>query len=308
MSQVRSRNSRRAVVAPTLAVALGMLVLLQSTPTCAPQGGLLSLGDGGSVGTDFSGYEAGRILTAEELQQLVDHADSDRYLVVFLGAVPRNPGGQNVVQGPPGPIGPVGATGPAGPTGPIGPPGPQGPPGPGAPLLVGEVRMFAGPLSAVPAGWLPCDGRSLDRAAYAQLYAVIGDRYGRGNGPTFNLPDFRDRSPMGATADAAAGPPTTTVTNGETPTSTGGQATRALTVEELPAHVHDLGHSHDITTGVSGAGPDYGLYEGPLSVGLPTPTSQPMPTQSGSTGHGLPFEVLDPYFAIHFIIFTGNIP
>ncbi|TWT45924.1 Phage Tail Collar Domain protein [Phycisphaerae bacterium RAS1] len=306
MSQGNSRKIRRAVAAPTLALALGMLVLLQATPTCVPQDGMLSTGNSPGA-NELAGYEAGRVLTAEELQQLVDNANSDRYLVVFLGAVPRGQDGQGVIQGPPGPLGPIGPPGPVGGTGPAGPPGPPGPPGPVSAMLVGEVRLWAGQLANIPIGWLPCDGRPVSRATFDKLFATIGERFGRGDATsTFNLPDFRDRSPMGASTDVAAGPPATTVAG--SPTPSGGWPTHTMTPEELPAHVHDLAHTHDIITGISGSGPDYGLLEGSLSVGVPSPTSQPLPSQTGSTGGGLPFDVLDPYFAIHFIIFTGNIP
>ncbi|MEM7046998.1 MAG: tail fiber protein [Pseudomonadota bacterium] len=43
-----------------------------------------------------------------------------------------------------------------------------------------------------PAGWLSCDGATISRTAYAELFAVIGTTYGRGNGSTtFTLPDLR---------------------------------------------------------------------------------------------------------------------
>jgi microcystin-dependent protein len=42
-----------------------------------------------------------------------------------------------------------------------------------------------------PAGYLYCDGRAISRIAYADLFAVIGTKYGVGDGSsTFNLPNF----------------------------------------------------------------------------------------------------------------------
>lgn len=39
---------------------------------------------------------------------------------------------------------------------------------------------------------LPCDGRAVSRAEYAELFAVIGTAYGDGDGKeTFNVPDWR---------------------------------------------------------------------------------------------------------------------
>lgn len=40
--------------------------------------------------------------------------------------------------------------------------------------------------------WLKCDGRAVSRDSYAKLFALIGTKFGSGNGSTtFNLPDYR---------------------------------------------------------------------------------------------------------------------
>lgn len=50
-----------------------------------------------------------------------------------------------------------------------------------------------------PEGWLIRNGAAISRSAYAELFAVIGTTFGAGNGSTtFNLPDDRDRMPIGA--------------------------------------------------------------------------------------------------------------
>lgn len=57
---------------------------------------------------------------------------------------------------------------------------------------VGVVQAFAG--ATTPQGWLLCDGSAISRTDYAELYAVIGDTYGAGNGSTtFNLPNLVDK-------------------------------------------------------------------------------------------------------------------
>lgn len=76
------------------------------------------------------------------------------------------------------------------------------------PVLVGEVRDYAGPLPA-PAGWLAPDGSAVSRSTYVLLFTVIGTNFGVGDGSTtFNLPDLRGRAPfapdnMGTPAGAA---------------------------------------------------------------------------------------------------------
>lgn len=59
-------------------------------------------------------------------------------------------------------------------------------------IPTGVVQAFAG--STTPQGWLLCDGSAVSRTDYADLYAVIGDTYGAGDGSTtFNLPNLVDK-------------------------------------------------------------------------------------------------------------------
>jgi microcystin-dependent protein len=57
-------------------------------------------------------------------------------------------------------------------------------------IPVGTLLDFAGTVA--PAGYLVCDGASIDTTTYAALFAVIGYAYG-GAGANFNVPDFRGR-------------------------------------------------------------------------------------------------------------------
>lgn len=66
----------------------------------------------------------------------------------------------------------------------------------------GMVQMYAG--DTAPAGWLMCDGSAVSRTTYPALFAVIGTKYGEGDGSTtFNLPNMRDRVPQGSGARTA---------------------------------------------------------------------------------------------------------
>jgi microcystin-dependent protein len=61
----------------------------------------------------------------------------------------------------------------------------------------GGILPYAG--SAAPANFLLCDGSAVSRTTYATLFGVISTTFGVGNGSTtFNLPDLRNRVPMGA--------------------------------------------------------------------------------------------------------------
>lgn len=62
--------------------------------------------------------------------------------------------------------------------------------------LIGEVKTWPG--DAEPAGFMFCRGQALSRATYAALWAVLGTKFGGGDGSTtFNLPALQGRSPMG---------------------------------------------------------------------------------------------------------------
>jgi microcystin-dependent protein len=57
---------------------------------------------------------------------------------------------------------------------------------------IGAVIAF--PFITEPAGFLYCDGRTVSRTTYAELYSSIGISHGIGDGSTtFNLPDYRGR-------------------------------------------------------------------------------------------------------------------
>lgn len=95
-------------------------------------------------------------------------------------------------------------------------------------------------------GWLLCDGRAVSRTDYADLFAVIGEKFGRGDGSTtFNLPDARGRTPIMQGQGAG-------LTNREQGQQLGAE-NKTLSVQELPEHKHtinDPGHRHSTIPGV----------------------------------------------------------
>ena len=86
--------------------------------------------------------------------------------------------------------------------------------------------------ATAPSGYLICNGAAVSRTTYAALFAVIGTTFGAGDGSsTFNLPDYRDRMPIGAgtTYNAA---------------STGGSKDAVVVSHTHTATVTDPGHTH----------------------------------------------------------------
>ena len=69
---------------------------------------------------------------------------------------------------------------------------------------IGTIIDYAG--STLPDGYLECDGSAVSRTTYASLFAAIGTTWGTGDGSTtFNLPDLRGRTAIGAGTGTAGG-------------------------------------------------------------------------------------------------------
>jgi len=66
-------------------------------------------------------------------------------------------------------------------------------------MPTGSVITWVGSPSAPPTGWLLCDGAAVSRSTYSSLFAITSTYFGIGDGSTtFNLPDFRGLSLVGA--------------------------------------------------------------------------------------------------------------
>lgn len=108
-------------------------------------------------------------------------------------------------------------------------------------IPVGIIQMFAG--STAPNGWLVCDGSTVSRSAYSDLFKIIGTTYGAGNSnTTFTLPDMRGRFAMGAGTGTGLNSSGSGAISGSSQTArTVGQwlgETHLLTTAELASHSH----------------------------------------------------------------------
>lgn len=98
-------------------------------------------------------------------------------------------------------------------------------------LPAGVMMMFAG--TAIPTGWLACDGSVVSQSTYAALFAVIGtafDTGGEGAG-NFRLPDLTRRTAVGAGGIGTA-------VLGNVVGNSGGAESVTLAVSEIPSHNH----------------------------------------------------------------------
>ena len=162
-------------------------------------------------------------------------------------------------------------------------------------LPVGSIQAFAG--ANAPAGWLLCDGSTVSRGNYPDLYNTIGNTYGSGDGSTtFNLPDLRGRMPIGPNSDSTAANTATRSVGAK------GGDTRMQTHTHIQnAHGHTLGGGQPFGTNYgpnAGGIATFGLavafvnsntYQGPYSATNNTATNQN--AGSGSSENMPPFLV-----------------
>ena len=113
----------------------------------------------------------------------------------------------------------------------------------GAPL--GGVLMWVGTTANIPTGYAVANGASLSTSTYADLFNIIGYRYG-GAGASFSLPDFTSRVPFGITG-APTVPSTVTTnaasavdahTHGINSSFTAGGVNSSFTAGNAASHVH----------------------------------------------------------------------
>lgn len=151
-----------------------------------------------------------------------------------------------------------------------------------APAVTGFLpgMMVDWPTSTAPSGWLLCDGSGVNRVTYADLFAVTGTTYGSGNGSTtFNVPDFRGRSRVGAGTGSGLTP--------RALGATGGEELHVLVTGELAQHTHgvtDPTHTH--TFPVYDAALDIGSAANHSAVGNSSQTfgAKTVTTAASATG------------------------
>lgn len=155
----------------------------------------------------------------------------------------------------------------------------------GQSVATGTSLVWNGNLGNIPSGFLLEDGSAISRVDWSDLFAIIGVKFGAGDGfSTFNLPNRISRFTYGSTI---AGP--------------GGGADQVeLTVDNLPAHSHgvtDPGHAHTQrvkNVGADGvAGSRGGNVANDTSIG--TTDNSPTGITIDNTGGGTPVPILPPY-------------
>lgn len=159
--------------------------------------------------------------------------------------------------------------------------------------------------AALPDGWLYAEGQTVSKTTYPDLFAALGYAVG-GSGDSFQVPDLRDKIPIGAGTLAEMG-------------AAAGSLEKTLTVAQLPAHNHgvtEATHVHaagsivaTTPTGITTGGSSDALLRAASNNGadLDIPVSGNSAASqtnltTNSAGGGEPVNVLPPVFGLRAII------
>lgn len=156
--------------------------------------------------------------------------------------------------------------------------------------FIGMIVQFGGNFA--PRGWALCDGQLLSINSHSALFSILGTTYGGDGRSTFGLPDLRGRVAM----HAGTGP-------GLTPRDLGrksGAETVTLTTNQMPNHNHQLNVLNGLATSPNGQN-EY-LAQADIYTPKGTPLVQMNNGAVSHTGNGQPFQIVQPFQVVNFII------
>ena len=197
-------------------------------------------------------------------------------------------------------------------------------------IPVATIVPFAG--VNVPSGWLLCDGSEVRISDYLTLYNTILYQFkdqSQVQSGFFGLPDLRGRFPLGADNMGGTSANRVSDVNADTVGLGSGVESRSIDVKNLPEHEHDLrapsGAQFYVILDDSGAQQDADTipYDAPTGAGAGQAR-----TSSGGvlnrrniqynqdtgieefetfdvTELGTPFNVMNPFLTVKYIIYTG---
>ena len=161
--------------------------------------------------------------------------------------------------------------------------------------FVGEIKIVA--FNFAPRGYASCDGQLLPIAQNQALFSILGTTYGGDGRVNFALPDLRTKVPIHTS---------NTITLGQT----AGEQNHTLTVQEIPAHVHQLSASNQTESQNSPVGNYLATHQ---SVQGYAPAGSANAVMVGNevsnAGGSQPHNNMQPYLVLNIVIaLTGVFP
>ena len=140
---------------------------------------------------------------------------------------------------------------------------------------IGMIMQYAG--TSIPERWMKCEGQTLSRTDYSELFSVIGTTYGSGDGSTtFNLPNLEGRFPIGYKSSD---------TDFNMLGKKGGSKTHTMSKSELPQFNY---------VQPTGTNTGHGTY----NQGVPNTYTNDW----ASIGADQPMDIMNPYIVMKYII------
>jgi len=168
---------------------------------------------------------------------------------------------------------------------------------------LGEIRVF--PFDWAPANWALCAGQSMSVSQNQALAALLGTFYGGDGKTTFNLPDLRGRTPVGAGPGAEGIP----YKIGDK----AGSETVTLTATQMASHTHYIavstqpGTTNDNTDAFWGqaepvVGKSVTMYGPPPATPAATVTLDATGITVMPTGGNQPHSNIQPFLTLNYCI------
>jgi microcystin-dependent protein len=160
-------------------------------------------------------------------------------------------------------------------------------------ILIPAGTIIQSAAINVPGGWLNCDGTSLTKTTYYNLFLAIGNTYG-GSGAdlSFNLPDMRGRTAIGV---GQGGGLTNRLLG-----AIGGEENHTLSAGEMPSHTHSLiRRSNPDPEACDAVGPNGNAAE---SSACTTDRANIGNFSTTSAGSGTAHNNMQPYLVLKYLI------
>jgi microcystin-dependent protein len=152
---------------------------------------------------------------------------------------------------------------------------------------MGEIKIVSFPFA--PKGWAMCNGQVLPISQNQALFSLLGTTYGGDGVTSFALPNLQGRAPVHAGSEIPLG-------------GAGGEENHTLTINEMPAHSHQV---FGATSGPAAGNPAGNVWATLTATQNPygsAPNAAMLPAAIHTAGGGQAHANLQPYLTVNYVI------